>query len=346
MEMKLVKNVVFFGLLCVGLLLLSSGCKNVNNEDQANYRYDDEGAEYNDLEYLMEDADVEDEYMDEEAIYVDLGQPSGTLWRIENERNPEDAHVLYSYDAAVEQFGSSLPTKAQFEELRKLCKWTWCDDSYRVTGPSGEFIVLEAMGLRGCGDGTLFAKGKAGRYWTSDPDGANEAWSLYFIQDEVRIDNFGRRQRGQSVCLVQEKDDNQGKQVKQEEKNYAPKYVDLGLPSGTLWKEKNEEGLYTYEQAVSKFGNSLPTKEQLEELTRCTTMPDYDGYVFKGKNGNLLYLPSAGRRNVNGNVSYGNGYYWSSSPYDSELAWFLCVGSRVQYDQRNFGQSVRLVKNK
>ena len=39
-------------------------------------------------------------------------------------------------------------------------------------------------------------------------------------------------------------------------------YVDLGLPSGTLWKDKNEEGgFYTYDQAVSKFGNKLPTKD-------------------------------------------------------------------------------------
>ena len=43
--------------------------------------------------------------------------------------------------------------------------------------------------------------------------------------------------------------------------------VDLGLPSGTLWKDKNEEGgFYTYEQAMSKFGDKLPTKEQFKEL--------------------------------------------------------------------------------
>ena len=43
-------------------------------------------------------------------------------------------------------------------------------------------------------------------------------------------------------------------------------YVDLGLPSGTLWKGKNEGGWYTYEEAISMFGNLLPTKEQFEEL--------------------------------------------------------------------------------
>ena len=43
-------------------------------------------------------------------------------------------------------------------------------------------------------------------------------------------------------------------------------YTDLGLPSGTKWKNFNATGFYTYDEAVSKFGNRLPTKEQWEEL--------------------------------------------------------------------------------
>ena len=50
-------------------------------------------------------------------------------------------------------------------------------------------------------------------------------------------------------------------------------YVDLGLPSGTQWKEKNEVNpadsvynLYTYDEAMTEFGEQLPTKEQFEEL--------------------------------------------------------------------------------
>ena len=45
-------------------------------------------------------------------------------------------------------------------------------------------------------------------------------------------------------------------------------YTDLGLPSGTIWKNFNSTGLYNYDQAVSTFGNSLPTKEQWEELKK------------------------------------------------------------------------------
>lgn len=39
-------------------------------------------------------------------------------------------------------------------------------------------------------------------------------------------------------------------------------YIDLGLPSGTLWKKTAEQGYYTYEEALSKFQDHLPTKEQ------------------------------------------------------------------------------------
>jgi len=46
--------------------------------------------------------------------------------------------------------------------------------------------------------------------------------------------------------------------------------VNLGLPSGTFWKDKNETGgwnnYFTYEQTLNQFGDRLPTKEQLQEL--------------------------------------------------------------------------------
>ena len=34
-------------------------------------------------------------------------------------------------------------------------------------------------------------------------------------------------------------------------------FVDLGLPSGTLWKTKNEPSLYTYDKSVTKL--NLPS---------------------------------------------------------------------------------------
>lgn len=135
----------------------------------------------------------------------------------------------------------------------------------------------------------------------------------------------------------------------------AQGYVDLGLPSGTLWKNANEGGnyaRYTYNEAVSRFGDKLPTKQQLEELkSKCTWTWTGSGYKVIGPNGNSIYLPAAGYRGCDGDLDWvgKDGYYWSSSPYDSDSAWclFFFKSSTVgmyQYNRR-FGFSVRLVQN-
>ena len=131
-------------------------------------------------------------------------------------------------------------------------------------------------------------------------------------------------------------------------------YIDLGLPSGTKWRNSNEGGdnvHYTYDEAVSKFGNKLPTKEQLEELkNQCTWTWTGSGYKVVGPNGNSIYLPAAGYRYCDGGVdkvgSYGR--YWSSTPTGSGVAYFLCFysGRVFMYDSgRCGGLSVRLVQN-
>ncbi len=128
-------------------------------------------------------------------------------------------------------------------------------------------------------------------------------------------------------------------------------YVDLGLPSGTLWKSKNEKGMYyTYDEAVSQFGDRLPTREQFAELKAfCTWTWNGKGYVVKGDNGNSITFPAAGYRDCNGGVgSVGTGgRYWSSTPRDSDYAWSLFFNSSgVNMDNLNRcgGLSVRLVQ--
>ena len=127
----------------------------------------------------------------------------------------------------------------------------------------------------------------------------------------------------------------------------SDEFVDLGLPSGTKWKAVNEEGFYDYDEAVNKYGASLPSKEQLEELKGCCVWEwNGEGCVVKGPNGNSITLPAAGV------CSYGElyedgdtGHYWSSTPYDSDYAWSLVfTSSEVEVFVSGDCLSVRLVQ--
>lgn len=128
-------------------------------------------------------------------------------------------------------------------------------------------------------------------------------------------------------------------------------YVDLGLPSGTLWKSSNEKGgFYTYDDAVSKFGDELPTREQWEELKgMCTWKWTGKGYKVSGDNGRFIVLPASGAHGYEGSIGVGsNGFYWSSTLYNSDKAWcvdFIKDGVFVSKCHRIEGLSVRLVHN-
>ena len=134
----------------------------------------------------------------------------------------------------------------------------------------------------------------------------------------------------------------------------AQGWVDLGLPSGTLWKDKNETGGYnnffTYEQALNKFGNKLPTKEQCQELIdKCKWTWTGKGYKVSGKNGNFIVLPAAGCRNCHGLLMLVDecGTYWTSTSIESDIAWELGFTSHSPYmmgSNNCSGQSVRLVQ--
>lgn len=129
------------------------------------------------------------------AGYVDLGLPSGTLWKDKNESGG-----FYTYDEAMKAFGNDLPTKEQFEELVSSCKWAWTGNGYKVTGPSGASISLPAAGYR---DGSYVGGvGSYGYYWSSTPDGSDGACRLNCSSDDYYVDYSFRRIFGFSVRLV------------------------------------------------------------------------------------------------------------------------------------------------
>jgi len=109
-----------------------------------------------------------------------------------------------------------------------------------------------------------------------------------------------------------------------------PKYKDLELPSGTLWATENEEGYFTFDEAVEKYGDSLPARWQFCELIDCCECifdDEKKALVCKSKfNGNMVELPASGFRGSDSEELYGVGlysYYWSCSPYSDGCAWCL-----------------------
>ena len=91
------------------------------------------------------------------------------------------------YDAARANWGGSwrMPTKAECQELKDNCTWTWTTQSgvngYRVTSKkNGTSIFLPAAGSR-FGSSLGYA-GESGYYWFSSPLGSLTAYAygLYF----------------------------------------------------------------------------------------------------------------------------------------------------------------------
>ena len=110
-----------------------------------------------------------------------------------------------------------------------------------------------------------------------------------------------------------------------------------------------------YDVARATWGGTwrLPTSEEFEELIQCctwtwTTENGQKGYkVTSRRNGNSIFFPAAGSRYDSSLYYAGSyGYYWSSSPYDSNNAYGLGFNSsvyEVDWLDRYYGFSVRAV---
>ncbi|MBQ7530626.1 MAG: hypothetical protein IJT12_02850 [Paludibacteraceae bacterium] len=137
---------------------------------------------------------VEEKPVVAENVFVDLGLPSGTLWKSSNEEG------LIDYNTAKKKYKRELPSVKQWKELKKYCEWQWADNGYRVTGPNGTVIFFPAAGYRNY-SGKIGQVGKFGNYWSSTPKDAEEAWRFGFEPDKFSIAPNSRAY-GRSVRLV------------------------------------------------------------------------------------------------------------------------------------------------
>ena len=144
--------------------------------------------------------------------------------------------------------------------------------------------------------------------------GTQRCIPMYSLKGDVdKLISAGKNKRIEYDVLLDYTDGFRAENVVFEIQSILSDYVDLGLPSGTLWKNANEGGdnaRYTYDEAVSRWGSKLPTKEQLVELkNKCrwkwTTRKGVKGYKVIGPNGKSIFLPATGYRDCNGNVLQG-----------------------------------------
>ena len=179
----------------------------------------------------------------EEAIAVDMGLPSGTLWADRNigAKSPEDfglyfswgnieGHVMgsgYDFDDYNETKGHELdgdidiehdaarfnmgepwqmPTKEQFQELVDNCTREWCCEN----GHMGSRFTSKINGksvffpAAGYGYGTsVNSVGSRGCYWSSSWYSADSAYDVYFYSSSVYPQDSSDRYSGFSVRAVQ-----------------------------------------------------------------------------------------------------------------------------------------------
>ena len=118
--------------------------------------------------------------------------------------------TLYSEDdVAYVKWGGTwrMPTKAEQDELRNNCTWTWTTqngvEGYKVTGPNGNSIFLPAAGYRYVTE--VYYRGSNCYYWSSSlfSDNGLNAYCLGFDSGYHGWDCSGRH-GGLSVRPVSE----------------------------------------------------------------------------------------------------------------------------------------------
>lgn len=138
-------------------------------------------------------------------------------------------------------------------------------------------------------------------------------------------------------------------------------FVDLGLPSGTLWAKHNahigKKHHFTYNEAMKHFGDCMPDYNQYRELIILCKWEwvklfggKVQGYRVTGPNRNSIFLSASGCYYGTSLYYAGScGNYWSTRYYSSSNVYYLYFsssGKLMNYNYRFYGFSVRLIKHK
>jgi len=130
----------------------------------------------------------------------------------------------------------SLPTKQNFFELLDSCQWNWNEKKigYDVIGKNGNSIFLPALGFKYKNHNKIYDMDWYGYYWSSSEGSSSDGYRLIFLPGYHGINDVDKSGFYLSVRLVQAS----GFDTKMKG------FVDLGLPSGTLWAKENASKKY------------------------------------------------------------------------------------------------------
>lgn len=167
----------------------------------------------------------QDEVVSDQLEFVDLGLPSKTMWANKNvgankstDKGSNETWAqanLLTGESGVIFVSGRIPSKDEFNELRKLCQWQWTyngdTSGYRVIGPNGNSIFLPNTSNNGssCYGGAYTEFVDKSAYWTSSKHEtlSNCVWLFTMSQYEtvIQYDNIlseKKKEREYSLRLV------------------------------------------------------------------------------------------------------------------------------------------------
>jgi uncharacterized protein (TIGR02145 family) len=179
--------------------------------------------------------------------------------------NGTEKPLALSADTAVQVWGNGwhMPTTAQFTELSGATNSTWTGD-YKGSGVSGlvltdkidntKELFLPAAGIYQYG--ALFGEGYNNSYWTSIP-GVTNLSNCTMAQNKANKFSITRKSRDYGLAIRAVKD---------------YEYVDLGLPSGTLWAKYNVGAT-----SETEYGNYYQYGKGADQYAATSGQSDYSG---------------------------------------------------------------------
>lgn len=211
--------------------------------------------------------------------FIDLGLSSGTLWSAQYEP------CKYTFNMAMMLYGDAIPSKRQCEELINSCTWTAVKNKegktqgYIVTGKNGNSIYINRSFWSSTTDEFKMEKAWA-CYLTSHtyniyhsyPPNVNSNMP-YYTETKVKyyaaIDLLYKANHHAVKLIDHVENKSKNQYLANIPQNCELEFIDLGLPSGTKWANKDSDYGYKCQHfTYTKEVEGIPTKEQWKELRK------------------------------------------------------------------------------